>query len=93
MTRLGLVELTRRRERDSIDKYYLSDCETCEGNSKVKSINSVLDDIEKEIIRISTHTSYNDIIIELDEDNFKLIKMKFMDIIEKICEKYEVKYY
>ena len=91
MTRLGLVELTRRRERDSIDKYYLSDCETCEGNSKVKSINSVLDDIEKEIIRISTHTSYNDIIIELDEDNFKLIKMKFMDIIEKICEKYEVK--
>ena len=45
MTRLGLVELTRRRERDSIDKYYLSDCETCEGNSKVKSINSVLDDI------------------------------------------------
>lgn len=91
MTRLGLVELTRRRERDSIDKYYLSDCETCEGNSKVKSINSVLDDIEKEIIRISTHTSYNDIIIELDEDNFKLIKMKSMDIIEKICEKYEVK--
>ena len=91
MTRLGLVELTRRRERDSIDKYYLSDCETCEGNSKVKSINSVLDDIEKEIIRISTHTSYNDIIIELDEDNFKLIKMKFMDIIEKICEKFEVK--
>ena len=91
MTRLGLVELTRRRERDSIDKYYLSDCETCEGNSKVKSINSVLDDIEKEIIRISTHTSYNYIIIELDEDNFKLIKMKFMDIIEKICEKYEVK--
>ena len=91
MTRLGLVELTRRRERDSIDKYYLSDCETCEGNSKVKSINSVLDDIEKKIIRISTHTSYNNIIIELDEDNFKLIKMKFMDIIEKICEKYEVK--
>lgn len=91
MTRLGLVELTRRRERDSIDKYYLSECETCEGNSKVKSINSVLDDIEKEIIRISTHTSYNDIIIELDEDNLKLIKMKFIDIIEKICEKYEVK--
>lgn len=91
MTRLGLVELTRRRERDSIDKYYLSECETCEGNSKVKSINSVLDDIEKEIIRISTHTSYNDIIIELDEDNLKLIKMNFMDIIEKICEKYEVK--
>lgn len=91
MTRLGLVELTRRRERDSIDKYYLSDCETCEGNGKVKSINSILDDIEKEIIRISTHTSYNDIIIELDEDNLKLIKMKFMDIIEKICEKYEVK--
>ena len=91
MTRLGLVELTRRRERDSIDKYYLNECDACEGNGVEKSINSVLDDIEKEIIRISTHTSYKDITIELDEESIKLIKMNFMDIIEKICEKYEIK--
>lgn len=91
MTRLGLVELTRRRERDSIDQYYLNECETCEGNGVEKSINSILDDIEKEIIRISTHTSYNDITIELDENSTKFIKLNFMDIIEKICQKYEVK--
>nr|WP_302887331.1 Rne/Rng family ribonuclease [uncultured Romboutsia sp.] len=91
MTRLGLVEITRRRERDSIDKYYLEECYTCEGKGSTKSINFILDDIEKEIIRISTHTSYKDVTIELNSRTLKLIKMNFMSIIENISKKYSTK--
>ncbi|WP_296647239.1 Rne/Rng family ribonuclease [Romboutsia sp. 13368] len=91
MTRLGLVEVARRRERDSIDKYYLKECDACEGRALVKSINSILDNIEKEIIRINTHTSYKDITIELNNDTLSIIKMNFMDIIQKISQKYEIK--
>ena len=79
MTKLGLVEITRRRERDSIDKYYLEECYTCEGKGSTKSINFILDDIEKEIIRISTHTSYKDVTIELNSRTLKLIKMNFQE--------------
>ena len=91
MTKLGLVEITRRRERESIDKYYLEECYTCEGKGSTKSINFILDDIEKEIIRISTHTSYKDVTIELNSRTLKLIKMNFMSIIENISKKYSTK--
>ena len=91
MTRLGLVEIARRRERDSIDKYYLKECIACEGTALTKSINSILDNIEKEVIRINNHTSYKDITIELNDETLKFIKMNFMDIIQKISEKYKVK--
>ena len=91
MTRLGLVEIARRRERDSIDKYYLKECIACEGRALTKSINSILDNIEKEVIRINNHTSYKDITIELNDETLNLIKMNFMDIIQKISQKYEVK--
>ena len=91
MTRLGLVEIARRRERDSIDNYYLKECSVCEGKSKIQSINYILDNIEKEIIRINTHTSYRDIIIELNSENLEVIKNSFMDIIDKIMQKYNIK--
>ena len=91
MTRLGLVEIARRRERDSIDNYYLTECSLCEGKSKIESINYILDNIEKEIIRINIHTSYRDIIIELNSKNLEVIKNNFMDIIDKIMQKYNIK--
>lgn len=91
MTRLGLVELTRRRERETIDTYYLKECKDCEGKGLIKSINSILDDIEKEIIRISEHTSYKNISIELDAKNLEIIKLNYLDIIDKICGKYDIK--
>ena len=77
MTRLGLVEIARRRERESIDNYYLKECDTCEGRALTKSINSILDNIEKEVIRINTHTSYKNITIELHQKVYKLYKIEF----------------
>ena len=91
MTRLGLVEVARRRERESINSYYLKECDNCEGRALTKSINSILDTIEKEVIRINTHTSYKNITIELHQKAINNIKLNFMDSIEKISEKYKIK--
>ena len=91
MTRLGLVEVARRRERESINSYYLKECDNCKGRALTKSINSILDTIEKEVIRINTHTSYKNITIELHQKAINNIKLNFMDSIEKISEKYKIK--
>ena len=50
ITRLGLVEVARRREKNSVDSYYLGNCPICKGNSYIKSVNFIVDDIEKEIM-------------------------------------------
>ena len=53
------------REKDSIDSYYLSTCENCKSEFSQKSINYILDDLEKDIIRMKEHTNYNNILLEI----------------------------
>ncbi|MBC6695974.1 Rne/Rng family ribonuclease [Terrisporobacter mayombei] len=90
MTRLGLVEVARRREKNSISEYYLEDCTLCDSILSTKSINYLIDDIEKEVMRIKYHTSYNNLDLQLSPITLKKIKSNYMDIIYKICEKYKV---
>lgn len=91
MTKLGLVEVARRREKESIDKYYLMSCPCCDGAQTIKSIHHMVDGIEKELMRISEHTVYKNIIIEFNDFIFEQIKEYYMDIIDKIGEKYNIK--
>lgn len=90
LTRLGLVEVARRREKNSISEYYLDDCSMCRGDSQTKSINYIMDDLEKEINRIKSHTCYNNIAVEFNPLVIKKIKASYMGIINKISKKYEV---
>ncbi|MCR8746512.1 Rne/Rng family ribonuclease [Romboutsia lituseburensis] len=90
ITRLGLVEVARRREKDSLAKYYLEECNECKNTGFIKSINSVIDNIEKEIIRIKEHTTYKNITIKTSTYIYKEIKKNFEYIIEKISIKYDV---
>ncbi len=90
LTRLGLVEVARRREKKSISEYYLDECTVCNSESSIKSINYIMDDLEKEISRIKLHTCYNDIIVELNPSVIKKIKVNYMGLINKISKKYEM---
>lgn len=90
LTRLGLVEVARRREKKSISEYYLDECTMCNSESSIKSINHIMDDLEKEISRIKLHTCYNDITVELNPSVIKKIKVNYMGLINKISKKYEM---
>ncbi len=90
ITKLGLVEIARRREKDSIESYYLRPCEFCSNDFGRQSINSILDNLEKEIIKIKEHTSYSDLKVEFTSYVYKEIKHNFMEVINKIEQKYDV---
>ena len=90
LTRLGLVEVARRRERNSISGYYLDECSMCDGNSTTKSINYIMDELEKEISRIKLHTCYNHVKIQLNPIVLNKIKVNYTSLINKISKKYEV---
>lgn len=91
MTKLGLVEIARRREKDSIDNYYLSQCFVCKTGESIKSINRILDEIEKEVMRIKEHTSYRQVKIELNPYISDEIDKNYKDKIDNISKKYNVK--
>lgn len=52
-TQLGLVEMTRKRTRESIEHVLCSTCPTCTGRGSVKTINSVCYEILREITRVN----------------------------------------
>jgi ribonuclease G len=50
-TQLGLVEMTRKRTRDSLAHMLCEPCPTCKGRGEVKTARSVCHDILREILR------------------------------------------
>ncbi|CEI72051.1 Rne/Rng family ribonuclease [Romboutsia hominis] len=90
MTKLGLVEIARRREKDPIYNYYLDECNLCKGDSFVISTKTIIDNIEKETMRIKEHTSYNNITIEINKKVYEDINKNFEDIIKSISKKYSI---
>ncbi|NAW65106.1 ribonuclease G [Photobacterium halotolerans] len=52
-TQLGLVEMTRKRTRESIEHVLCGTCPTCEGRGTVKTVDSVCYEILREITRVN----------------------------------------
>lgn len=54
---LGLVEMTRKRTRESLEHQLCQTCPTCSGRGKVKSVETVCYEILREIVRV--HHAYD----------------------------------
>ncbi len=51
-TQLGLVEMTRKRTRESLEHILCGECPTCHGRGRVKTVETVCYEIMREIIRV-----------------------------------------
>lgn len=51
-SQLGLVEMTRQRTRESMEQVLCGECPTCQGRGKLKSAQTVCNEILREIIRV-----------------------------------------
>jgi ribonuclease G len=72
---LGLVELTRKRTRDSLAHQMLRACPSCEGNGHVKSAQTVCYEILRELARMAR---------QFNPSEFKVLAAP--DIIERFLE-------
>ena len=66
LTQLGLVEMTRKKVRQSIDSMLLKPCPFCEGVGRVISEDEVIDKIEREIIAYKNNNTVENLIIEVN---------------------------
>ncbi|HKA24940.1 MAG TPA: ribonuclease E/G, partial [Candidatus Eisenbacteria bacterium] len=62
---LGLVEMTRQRERPSLLAYYSEDCPQCHGLGKVLSLESVLVKIERLLRRVHAKAAEKGIVVHV----------------------------
>ncbi|TDF34535.1 ribonuclease G [Alteromonadaceae bacterium M269] len=52
-TALGLIEMTRKRTRESLEHVLCSECPVCHGRGSIKSIETICFEIMREIVRVN----------------------------------------
>lgn len=90
MTKLGLVEMTRKKNRKKLSSQVLKKCPNCFGYGKVFSIDLILSKILKEAKRIRNHTNVECAIIEVNNLIYKEL-VESIDNIKEIEKYYNLK--
>jgi len=68
VSELGLVEMTRQRERSSLLHYYTEDCPTCGGLGKVPSSETMLVKLERAMRRVMAMGSHRRVTVKVAPD-------------------------
>ncbi|MEA4849409.1 MAG: Rne/Rng family ribonuclease [Clostridiaceae bacterium] len=73
MTQLGLVEMTRKKVRQRIEKILLAPCPYCKGEGRILSSETIVKKIEKEINNLFFNTGAMAAFLEIHPDVEELI--------------------
>jgi len=65
---LGLVEMTRKRTRESLEHILCESCKTCHGTGFVKTAETVCHEIFREILRQHRQFSFKELIVLANQD-------------------------
>lgn len=70
---LGLVEMTRKRTRESLEHILCDACPTCDGRGSVKTPQTVCYEIFREILRQHRQFSFDELLIIAHQDVIELL--------------------
>ncbi|OEH84243.1 hypothetical protein BHU72_12630 [Desulfuribacillus stibiiarsenatis] len=68
ITKLGLVEITRKKVRKSLNEFIMGTCQTCHGTGKTWSKEATTNKIDREVRHFLRYSKDDAIVIELHED-------------------------
>lgn len=86
MTKLGLLEMTRKKVGSRLSEKMLKDCNCCLGTGKTLSNEEVLIKIEKQVRRTKNHTTAEAIIFRVNpyiKDHIEKEKKEYIKAIER----------
>jgi len=90
ISELGLVEMTRKRTRESLVQLLTEPCPTCEGSGVVKSVTTVAYEILREVRRSGSLVDNDKIDIECSPRVAEVLSRQerdYLDSLEKRCQK------
>ena len=86
----GLVAITRKRVKQSLERTLCSPCPYCEGAGSVKSIDTVIGEILVEATKIAKAVEGKDVLLRVNPDVAKVLKShsnKFLEEMEEILKR------
>lgn len=85
---LGLVEMTRKRTRDTLTRVMCEHCSYCEGTGRVKSVSTVCYEVLRDVTKLMKRTSANQISIYAHPEVSAKLSSDDFDILEMLEEKF-----
>jgi ribonuclease G len=73
VSQLGLVEMTRKRTRDSLEHLMCRPCPTCEGRGFLKSAETVAYEIFREVLRQARQFEFQELVVLAHQDVIELL--------------------
>lgn len=91
VTKLNLMELTRKKDKENFYNMTTKKCEHCQGSGRIGSKLYIFLKVEGIIKKIKKNTSSQAVILNVGYILYYKITNECLDIIRKIEEKYEIK--
>lgn len=84
---IGLVQMTRERDKESLGEMVTNECPYCNGLGYIKDIESICIDIERDLRKIATNGGAEDIKICAHPEVIEQLRSKHDNAIKKIVNK------
>jgi ribonuclease G len=88
---LGLVEMTRQRQRPSLATFFTEDCRECEGRGRVLSLASVTLKIERMLRRVGQRTRDKQLLLRVHPDVAVHLVEQRADRLEQVERHYRLR--
>jgi Rne/Rng family ribonuclease len=86
----GLVAITRKRVKQSLERTIGTPCPYCQSTGFVKSVNTICNEIYVEMRKISTHLEHSDVMLRVNPEVAKALKLnnaKLLNEMEELTKK------
>ncbi len=86
----GLVAITRKRVKQSLERTIGSPCPYCQATGFVKSVGTVCNEVYVEMRKISNHLEHNDVMLRVNPEVAKVLKAnnaKLLNEMEELTKK------
>ncbi|MDD4780160.1 MAG: Rne/Rng family ribonuclease [Tissierellia bacterium] len=91
MTKLNLMEITRKKNKENFFNIMTDDCNYCKGGGKISSRVHILLKIEKIINNIKSNTSCEFVTLNVGNILYNKLNQNWLDYINRIEEEYNIK--
>jgi len=91
ISELGLIQMTRKRTSESLERQLMEPCFYCDGRGRIRSTASEAYDLLREISRRAIQTGQKKVTIRVRKDIKEFIENKESNLFEKIKTKHKVK--
>ena len=82
----GLVAITRKRVKQSLERTIGSPCPYCQATGFVKAVNTVCNEIYVEMRKISQHLEHNDVMLRVNPEVAKALKLNNARLLNEMEE-------